>query len=361
MQNLRDITYEGFLGLATELGQKPYRAGQIYRWVFARGASSIDEMTDISLEIRERLKKTCTIEAPDVARTFCAQDGTVKVVFRLADGLLIQSVVMPEGKKATVCVSTQAGCALGCAFCLTGKGGFVRNLTLSEMAGQVLHARGIIGEDAEVTNIVFMGMGEPLLNYDILVDFIRILTDPAGLAISHNRITVSTSGITPAIERLGQEGLNVNLAVSLNAPDGALRRRIMPVDKKYPLAGLMKALRSYPLRGKKRLTLEYVLLGGVNDRQEDAKRLLTLIRGLRCKVNLIPFNPFEGAAFRRPSDEAVAVFRDILMKAGYLAVIRKSRGAEIGAACGQLGRGKGGEGAAEEGPEREKTLEAEGG
>ncbi len=360
MQNLRDMTYEGFLGLARGLGQKPYRAGQIYRWVYARGASSIDEMTDLSLELRERLKDAFTIEAPDVAGTFCAKDGTMKVVFRLADGLMIQSVVMPEGKKASVCLSTQAGCALGCAFCLTGRGGFVRNLTLSEMAGQVLHARKIIGADAEVTNIVFMGMGEPLLNYDVLVDFIRILTDPAGLAMSHNRITVSTAGITPAVERLGREGLNINLAVSLNAPDGALRERIMPVTRKYPLSGLMKALRGYPLRGKKRLTMEYVLLGGVNDRPADAKRLLMLIRGLRCKVNLIPFNPFGGAAFRRPSDEAVALFRDILMKAGYLAVIRKSRGAEIGAACGQLGRGNEGEGGPGEGARREKALEAEG-
>ncbi len=360
MRNLRDCTHDDLLGLVASLGERPYRAGQIYRWVFSRGVSSIDEMTDLSIDLRGRLKEACTIEALTVAGTLVSADGTVKVIYRLGGGGFVQSVVMPEGERATVCVSTQSGCALGCAFCLTGRGGFRRNLTLAEMAGQVLHARKIIGEGGEVTNIVFMGMGEPLLNYDTLVAFIRILTDPAGFAISHNRITVSTAGITPAIDRFGREGLKVNLAISLNAPTDALRTRLMPVNRRYPLAGLMEALRAYPLPGKKRLTLEYVLLGGINDRPGDARRLLALIRGLRCKVNLIPFNPFEGAPYRRPSDEAVAEFRDILMKGGYLAVIRKSRGADIGAACGQLGRGVMAGRAARGGHEAEKTLEARG-
>ncbi|MFQ5479998.1 MAG: 23S rRNA (adenine(2503)-C(2))-methyltransferase RlmN [Thermodesulfobacteriota bacterium] len=335
MVNLRDLTYEGFLSLAAAMGEKPYRAGQLYRWVYSRGVSSIDEMTDISLVLRERLKKEYAIAGLYLTDTLASEDGTVKLAYELSDGLKIHSVIMPDGKRTTICVSTQAGCALGCGFCLTGTGGYKRNLTLSEMAGQVLSAREVAGEGREITNIVFMGMGEPLLNLDTLIEFINILIDPAGFAISHNRITVSTAGITPSLERLSRD-TNVNLAVSLNAATDSLRSELMPVNRKYPLKGLMEALRVYPLQGKKHLTIEYVLLGGVNDRENDARALLRLLAGVRCKVNLIPFNPFAGAAFKSPHDEAVERFRDILMKAGYMAVIRKSRGADIGAACGQL-------------------------
>jgi len=360
VRNLRDITYEGFLRLASDLGERPYRAGQLYRWIYARGVHSIDEMTDISLELRERLKKDFFIGPLSIEDSFRAGDGTIKLVFTLSDGERIQSVIMPDGERASVCVSTQAGCALGCGFCLTGAGGYRRNLTLAEMAGQVMAAREVLGVDVKVTNIVFMGMGEPLLNYERVVELIRILIDPAGFALSHNRITVSTSGITPAIERLGCEGLNVNLAVSLNAPTDALRTRLMPVNKKYPLAGLMKALRAYPLQGKKRLTIEYVLLGGLNDSVDDARALVRLLSGLRCKVNVIPFNPYPGASFTRPRKEAVDRFRDIVIKGGFMAVMRKSRGAGIGAACGQLG-GPGKGGADVKGsPGSEKTLEGQG-
>jgi len=353
MRNLRDITYEGFVDLAMTMGEKPYRAGQLYKWVYSRGASSIDEMTDISLELRARLKKAYCIEGPSLEETITAADGTIKLLYRLADGLKIQSVIMPDETRTTVCVSTQAGCALGCGFCLTGTGGYKRNLTLSELVGQVLTAGEVAGEQRRITNIVFMGMGEPLLNYEALLKFINILTDPAGFAISHNRITVSTAGITPAIARLGRD-TNVNLAISLNAADDAKRSSLMPVNRKYPLKGLMEALRSYPLKGKKRLTIEYVLLAGVNESALEAKRLLELLRGIRCKVNLIPFNPFPGSTFKRPDEAAVALFKDILIKGGVMAVVRKSRGVDIGAACGQLkNRSK------ERGNE-EKTLEGQG-
>ncbi len=335
MLNLRDLTYEGFLTLAADMGEKPYRAAQLYKWVYARGVSSIDEMTDISLALRERLKERCTITMPLITDTFSSSDGTVKLLYELDDGLKIQSVVMPEGMRATVCVSTQAGCALGCGFCLTGTGGYKRNLTLSEMASQIILAGETLAEGVKITNIVFMGMGEPLLNIDTLLKFIKILTDHAGFAISHNRITVSTAGITANLARLGRE-TNVNLAISLNAATDELRSLLMPVNKKYPLNGLMEALRSYPLHGKKHLTIEYVLLGGVNESVKDAGALVKLLSGLRCKVNLIPFNPFPGASFKRPSEEAVERFRDILIRARYMAVVRKSRGADIGAACGQL-------------------------
>ncbi len=335
MRNLRDITYDGFVRLAMEMGEKPYRAGQLYKWVYARGVSSIDEMTDISLELRARLKKGYCISGPSLEETITSADGTKKLIYELDDGLKIQSVIMPDETRTTVCLSTQAGCALACGFCLTGTDGYNRNLTLSELTGELLTAREAAGEARSITNIVFMGMGEPLLNYDNLLKFINILTDAAGFAISHNRITVSTAGITPAIKRLGTD-TNVNLAISLNAADDATRSSLMPVNKSYPLAGLMKALRAYPLQGKKRFTIEYVLLAGVNDTPGDAKKLLRLLRGLRCKINLIPFNPFSGAPYKRPDEAAVALFKDILIKGGLMAVTRKSRGLDIGAACGQL-------------------------
>jgi len=351
MKNLRDITYDGFVELAMAVGEKPYRAGQLYKWVHARGAASIDEMTDISLELRARLKKEYYITGPSLEEQVTSADGTIKLFFKLSDGQRIQSVIMPDEKRTTVCLSTQAGCVLECAFCLTGTGGFKRNLTLGEIAGQVLTARKVVGEERSITNIVFMGMGEPLLNYDNVLRFIKILIDPACFAVSHNRITVSTAGITPAIARLGSE-TNVNLAISLNAVTDSARSALMPVNKKYPLSGLMKALRAYPLKGKKRLTVEYVLLAGVNDSLADAKGLLGLTRGLRCKVNLIPFNPFPGSVFKRPDEKAVAIFKDCLIKGGVMAVERKSRGVDIGAACGQLkNMGKESDG-------REKTLEA---
>jgi len=347
------MTYEDFLALSAAMGERPYRAGQLYKWVYARGVSSIDGMTDISLELRERLKKEFFIGGPALEEAITAVDGTVKLIYGLSDGLKIQSVIMPDDRRTTVCLSTQAGCALGCGFCLTGTGGHERNLTLSELAGQVLTARETAGEERKITNIVFMGMGEPLLNYETLLRFIGILTDPAGFAISHNRITVSTAGITPTIARLGRD-TNVNLAISLNAPDDAARSAFMPVNKRYPLAGLMKALRAYPLQGKKRLTIEYILLAGVNDSPVNAKKLLHLLRGLRCKVNLIPFNPFPGALYKRPDEAAVAIFKDILIKGGVMAVIRKSRGLDIGAACGQLKNRE------DDGRGGEKTLEGHG-
>jgi 23S rRNA (adenine2503-C2)-methyltransferase len=347
------MTYEDFLALAAAMGEKPYRAGQLYKWVYSRGLSAIDEMTDISLDLRERLKKEFFIGGSSLEETITAADGTVKLIYALSDGLKIQSVIMPDDTRTTVCLSTQAGCALGCGFCLTGTGGFTRNLALSELAGQVLTAREVAGEGRKITNIVFMGMGEPLLNYETLLRFIGILTDSAGFAISHNKITVSTAGITPAIARLGRD-TNVNLAISLNAPDNAKRTALMPVNKRYTLAGLMKTLRAYPLQGKKRLTMEYVLLAGVNDSADDAKKLLQLLRGLRCKVNLIPFNPFSGASYKRPGEAAVELFRDILIKGGVMAVIRKGRGLDIGAACGQL------KNTPEEKGGGEKPLEAQG-
>jgi len=335
MRNLRDFTYDGFLRLAMEMGEKPYRAGQLYKWVYARGVSSIDEMTDISLELRARLKKGYLVTGPSLGETITSADGTKKLIYELDDGLRVQAVIMPDEKRTTVCLSTQAGCALACGFCLTGTGGYKRNLTLSELAGELLTAREAAQEACSITNIVFMGMGEPLLNYENLIKFINILTDASGFAISHNRITVSTAGITPAIKRLGID-TNVNLAISLNAADDAARSELMPVNKRYPLAGLIKALRGYPLHGKKRITIEYVLLSGINDGPGEAKKLLKLLHGLRCKVNLIPFNPFAGAPYKRPTDEAVALFKDILIKGGIMAVTRKSRGLDIGAACGQL-------------------------
>lgn len=332
---MRDFTYEDLLENVSSLGERPYRAAQLYRWIYGKSAPSIDAMTDISRALRERLRRDFYIGGITAAGALEAADGTVKMVFRLDGGLKIESVIIAEPDRTTLCVSSQAGCALGCAFCMTGRGGYKRDLKLSELTGQVFAARRFLKGGAPLTNIVLMGMGEPLINYDNVVRFVNILTDERGFGYSHNRVTVSTAGITPAIKRLGED-TSVNLAVSLNAPTDKLRSLLMPVNKKYPLKDLIKALKEYPLRGKRRITIEYVLLSGVNDSDAHARSLKKVLKGVRCKINIIPFNRFPGAAFTRPEEGRVRAFGDILMRGGYTVVTRKSRGADIGAACGQL-------------------------
>ncbi len=331
---MRDFTYEDLLEKVSSLGERPYRAAQLYRWIYAGGAPSIDAMTDISNVLRERLGREFYIGGIDAAEAGEAADGTVKMVSSLDGGLKIESVIIPEAERTTLCVSTQAGCALGCAFCMTGKGGYKRDLKLSELTGQVFAARRFL-KGGVLTNIVLMGMGEPLMNYENVVRFVGILTDERGFGYSHNRVTVSTAGIVPAIKRLGED-TSVNLAVSLNAATDELRSLLMPVNKKYPLTDLIRALKEYPLRGKRRITVEYVLLSGVNDADSDARALKKVLNGVRCKINIIPFNPFPGAPFKRPEAGRVRAFGDILMRGGYTVITRKSRGADIGAACGQL-------------------------
>lgn len=335
MKNLRDFTYEELLEEVRELGEKPYRAEQIYGWVYRKCAASIDSMTDVSKALRERLKESYTIDGINVLEVKTSFDGTKKFLSGLSDGSRIESVLIPEGDRLTLCVSSQAGCALGCRFCMTGLSGFTRNLTLSELNGQVFAAKGLLDEGEAITNIVLMGMGEPLNNYDNVLRFVSVLTDGKGFGFSHNKVTVSTAGLVPGIRRLGAEA-NINLAVSLNATTDEVRDRIMPINKKYPLDELLDALRGYPHNGKKHVTIEYVMLANVNDSVEDARRLARLLRGIPCKINLIPFNPFPGSRYQAPDNQRVSTFSKVLQDSGYFAIVRASKGADIQAACGQL-------------------------
>lgn len=344
-RNLRDLTYGELLGLVEDLGERPYRARQLYGWLFKKGARTIDEMTDISKGFRETLKDgSYHIALPALADTARSGDGTVKLLFELEDRERIESVLIPEETRLTLCVSTQAGCALACRFCMTGKAGPGRDLTLSEMAGQVQVAAGLVLEGllkghVRITNVVMMGMGEPLKNYGEVLKFIEVLTDRKALAFSSSRVTVSTAGVTPGIKRLGED-TSVNLAVSLNATTDRVRSRIMPINKKYPMGGLIAALRAYPLKRGKRVTIEYVLIKDLNDAPEDARRLARLLKGIPVKINLIALNPFPGSSFERPEARRVEAFRKILVESRYNVVLRSSRGSDIMAGCGQLRGGK---------------------
>lgn len=336
MKNLRDYTYADLQQVIAEMGEKPYRAAQVYAWVFQRGAVDIDSMTDISKEFRERLKKDYCVAGAKVADVRTSGDGTRKFLTLLEDGNKVESVLIPgTDGKMTLCVSTQAGCALGCRFCLTGANDFKRNLTLSELAWQVFSGRGILNEGEKITNVVLMGMGEPLANYDNVIKFLNVLVDGKGFGFSHNKVTVSTSGLAPAIRRLAAES-KANLAVSLNATTDEVRERIMPINRKYPMEELLSAVKDYCRIVKKTVTIEYVLLKNVNDTNEDARRLVKLLKGVPCKVNLIPFNEFPGCAFQRPDEHRVIVFHKILLDEGYTVLVRASKGGDILAACGQL-------------------------
>ncbi len=316
------------------LGERPFRARQIYRNLYVRNVSSWGECTDLSRSFRNQLEYGSILDALAIARVDEAGDGTRKYLFRLNDGNHIESVLIPDPPRYTICISSQAGCALGCRFCLTGGLGFKRNLDTAEIVDQVCQVQRDAGPH-RITNLVFMGMGEPLANYDAVLRAIRIITDPNGLAFSHRRVTLSTVGIIPNLRRLGAES-PVNLAISLHAPDDTLRRELMPVSSAYPLPELMHACREYPLPPRKRITFEYILLDGVNDDKRQARELVRLLHGVRAKVNLIPFNAHAGSEFRTPSEEKVLAFQEVLQKAQLTAIIRKSRGDDISAACGQL-------------------------
>jgi 23S rRNA (adenine2503-C2)-methyltransferase len=325
--------------LAVELGASRYRGRQVATWLYRKGVTDLDAMSDLPKDFRERLGERAEAALPDLERATPSADGSQKLVFRLADGARVSAVVMPDDRRVTLCLSTQVGCGYACAFCLTGTMGLERNLTAGEIVGQVLAANAL--RDAaggpRVTHLVFMGMGEPLANYAALVDALRILTDARlGVGYSPRRITVSTVGLVAGIERLGREGLRVNLAVSLHAASDEVRGRLMPVNRAWGLEALMAAVRRYPLAPRQRVFFEYVLLHEVNDAPEDAGRLVRLLRGVRAKVNLIPFNDWEGCAFRRPPLGRILEFQAALLRAGITTTVRWSRGEDIGAACGQL-------------------------
>ncbi len=323
--------------LAVELDASRYRGRQLATWLYRKCVFDLEAMSDLPKEFRARLAERAFIEVPEPERVTPSQDGSQKLVFCLAGGSRISSVVMPDDDRITLCVSTQVGCGLQCLFCLTGVMGLERNLSAAEIVGQVLAANRLLAPDRRVTHIVFMGMGEPLANYAALVQSLRILTDAKlGLGYSPRRITVSTVGLVPGIEKLGRENLKVNLAISLHAATDEVRSKLMPVNRSFNLATLMAALKKYPLGPRQRIFFEYVMLDGVNDSSEDARRLAKLLRGVKAKVNLIPFNDWEGAPFRRPPLPRILAFQSILLDAGITTTVRWSKGEDIGAACGQL-------------------------
>jgi 23S rRNA (adenine2503-C2)-methyltransferase len=323
--------------LAVSLGASRYRGRQLATWMYRKGVVDLDAMTDLPRDFRARLAETHEIGLPDVERETPSQDGSRKLVFRLADDRRVSAVLMPDDGRVTLCLSTQVGCGFGCAFCLTGTMGLDRNLTAAEIVGQLLAANARLEDGARVTHVVFMGMGEPLANYAHLVTTLRIFTDARlGLGYSPRRITVSTVGLVAGIERLGRENLKVNLAISLHAASDEVRGRLMPVNRSWGLEALMTAVRRYPLAPRQRVFFEYVMLADVNDSPEDAHRLARLLRGVRAKVNLIPFNDWEGSGFRRPPLARILAFQAVLLAAGVTTTVRWSKGEDIGAACGQL-------------------------
>jgi len=335
--NLAGLLPSELEDLAVELGASRYRGRQLAAWVYRKGVFDLEAMTDLPKDFRERLTERAVIEVPEPERVTVSQDGSRKLVFLLADGRRVSAVLMPDDDRMTLCVSTQVGCGFECRFCLTGVMGFERNLTPAEIVGQVLAANRLLAPAQRVTHVVFMGMGEPLANYGALVTSLRILTDARlGVGYSPRRITVSPVGLVPGIEKLGREGLRVNLAISLHAATDEVRTRLMPVNRAFGLAALMAALRRYPLAPRQRIFFEYVLLDGVNDSPEDARQLARLLRGLRAKVNLIPFNDWDGAEFRRPPLPRILAFQSVLLDAGITTTVRWSKGEDIGAACGQL-------------------------
>ena len=325
--------------LAESLSAPRYRGRQIASWIYAKGATDIAAMSDLPKEFRHTLAEQAVVALPEVERRTPSQDGSEKLVLRLRDGARIQAVLMPDEDRLTLCVSTQVGCGFGCAFCFTGTMGVERNLTAGEIVGQVTAARAGLPAGSRLTHIVYMGMGEPLANYAATVKSIRILTDPRGLALAPRRITVSTVGLVSGIERLAKENLRVNLAISLHATSNEIRDRIMPVNKGFAIEELLQACRRFPVAFRQRITFEYVLLEGVNDGAEDARRLVRLLKGIRAKINLIPFNDWEGSGFQRPPLQRILGFQAILLEHGVRATVRWSKGEDIGAACGQLKEG----------------------
>lgn len=333
--DLKHLTMREMEEFVKSAGGKSYRAGQIAKWIFERGVSDFVLMTDLGKDLRARLSAISRITGLRLVARQASSDGTVKFLYRLEDGLTVESVWIPGGKRRTLCVSTQAGCRLNCGFCLTGKNGFRRNLCAAEIVDQVIQSRAG-APDGRITNVVLMGMGEPLDNYENTLRALKVMTEPDFHLIGARRITLSTAGVVPGIRRLAGDFPGVKLAVSLNSCDNAVRSRIMPVNKKYPLEELRKALGAFPLPKGKRITLEYVLLSGVNDSIEDAQKLVRFVAGLKAKINLIPFNQCAQLPYKSPSSQTVKRFREYLTGRGLPVFIRASRGADIMAACGQL-------------------------
>lgn len=344
--NLLEFDLEGLAAFCEQLGEKRFRAVQLFRWIHQKGASRFDEMTDLARSLREKLPSVCHITDLPVLSRQDSADGTIKWLFDVGDGNAVETVFIPEEDRGTLCISSQAGCAVGCRFCSTGHQGFSRNLTTGEIVAQLWHAEHFLRKhlgktERVITNVVMMGMGEPLQNYNALVPALRVMLDDHGYGLSRRRVTVSTSGVVPMMDRLAKD-CPVALAVSLHAPNDALRDSLVPLNRKYPIAELLDAcLRYLPAAPRDFITFEYCMLDGVNDQSEHAQQLLALVkshgaRGVPCKINLIPFNPFPDSGLKCSPRAVVLRFGQVLNEGGLVTTVRKTRGDDIDAACGQL-------------------------
>lgn len=334
--DLKELFPEELAGVLANLGAPAYRAKQLFAWMHRRLATAFDTMTELPAALRATLATHCRLSVLETRRRVAAADGTVKYLFSLADGRAIETVRIHENERVTVCVSTMVGCPFGCGFCATGQAGFERNLTAAEIVDQVYRVQADLSAGQAVTNVVYMGMGEPLANYDAVVRSVRLLNHPQGLNLGQRRITLSTVGIIPGIERLADEGLQVGLAISLHAPTQAARARMVPIAKKYPLSALIAAARQFVHRTGRKVTFEYTVVPGQNDSPADAAALAALVRGLQSLVNIIPLNPTPGYKTTGDLLAAAERFTTALRAHGVEAALRKSRGAEVGGACGQL-------------------------
>ena len=337
--NLLDLSIESLESLMTSWGEKRFRVKQLIQWIYQRGVTDFDAMSDISQSLRKRLSEETLIQTPEIALTRTATDGTIKWLLRLTDGNLIETVFIPEANRGTLCVSSQVGCALNCSFCATGKEGFNRNLTQGEIIGQLWLAVNQLASEnfaksRAITNVVMMGMGEPLLNYEPVRDSMAIMLNDLAFGLSKYRVTLSTSGVIPKMRQLSEDSV-VSLAVSLHAPNDELRNQLVPINKKYPIKDLMQACREH-FNNDRSIMFEYVMLQGVNDSIQHAKQLIRVLEGVPSKVNLIPFNPFDGSQYQVSSPETILAFQRKLASAGLNARIRKTRGDDVSAACGQL-------------------------
>lgn len=340
--NLLGLTQPQLESFFESIGEKRFRAGQVMKWIHHFGIDDFDAMSNLGKALKEKLKAAAEIRGPEIVSEDISRDGTRKWVIRVASGSCVETVYIPQNGRGTLCVSSQAGCALDCSFCSTGKQGFNSNLTAAEVIGQVWIANKSFGSvpakiDRAITNVVMMGMGEPLLNFDNVVAAMRIMMDDLGYGISKRKVTLSTSGVVPMIEELAKH-IDVSLALSLHAPNDELRNELVPINRKYPLAMLLDACQRYirQLGEKRVLTIEYTLLKDVNDRPEHALQMIELLRNVPCKINLIPFNPFPHSGYERPSKNATRRFQELLMQAGFNVTVRTTRGDDIDAACGQL-------------------------
>ncbi len=331
--NLKSLSRDKIFDFIEARGLPKYRADQLLNWIYERYASSLEEITEFSKDLRTSLGEVSYIGNLAVVKRQRSSDGTEKFLFGLEDGQTIESVLIPEKDRLTLCISSQVGCAMGCSFCLTGKSGLIRNLRAWEIFDQILSVNRLI-KPKKITNIVLMGMGEPMANFEEVVDALKRIISFTG--ISKRKITLSTSGLAPKILDLPKAAPDINLAISLNATTDTVRDRLMPINRKYPIRVLIDALRRYPLKPRRIITIEYVLISGINDSVEDARRLVILLKGIRCKVNLIPLNPHEGSDLQRPSDVSVLAFQKVLTDNNMTALIRESKGQDILAACGQL-------------------------